>query len=174
MFEIEVEVTLRPKVSRPVCLGVRRPSGTRNQFYFSLEIFFRQLQVCNFVAPSLTRGQALPEQSFLGRSPSELWALFYCLIWDSPNLEGQVPIFIYPRNRVAQLYPRALGTLYVASYNSQGCGGGILTRPHIGKIMFDWYNDCLNVVNDGNHLRELRNSVSHSSYLESLNSEIPV
>jgi hypothetical protein len=24
----------------------------------------------------------------------------------SPNLEGQVPIFISPRNRVAQLYPR--------------------------------------------------------------------
>jgi hypothetical protein len=26
-----------------------------------------------------------------------------------PNLEGQVPVFISPRNRVAQLYPRALG-----------------------------------------------------------------
>jgi hypothetical protein len=33
----------------------------------------------------------------------------YCLIWDSPNLEGQVPVFISPRNRVAQLYPSALG-----------------------------------------------------------------
>jgi hypothetical protein len=29
---------------------------------------------------------------------------------------------------VAQLYPRALGSLLVASYDSQGCGGGILTR----------------------------------------------
>jgi hypothetical protein len=29
---------------------------------------------------------------------------------------------------VAQLYPRALGSLYVASYDSQGYGGGILTR----------------------------------------------
>jgi hypothetical protein len=28
-------------------------------------------------------------------------------IWDSPNLEGQVPVFtsIFPRNKVAQLYP---------------------------------------------------------------------
>jgi hypothetical protein len=26
--------------------------------------------------------------------------IFYCLIWDSPNLEGQVPVFISPRNRV--------------------------------------------------------------------------
>jgi hypothetical protein len=113
---LEVEVNLRPTVSRPVCLGVRRPSGTCDQFFFLFEISFRQLRVCYFVAPSLTRGQvcnllyncfwALPEQSLLGRSPSELTALIYCLIWDSPNLEGQVPLFISPRNRVAQLYPR--------------------------------------------------------------------
>jgi hypothetical protein len=31
-------------------------------------------------------------------------------IWDSSNLEGKVPVFIYPRNRVAQLYPQALGS----------------------------------------------------------------
>jgi hypothetical protein len=115
----EVEVNLRPTVSRPVCLGVRRPSGTRDQFFFLLEIFFKQLRVCYFVAPSLTRGRvcnllyncfwAFPEQSLLGRSPSELTAIFYCLISDSPNLEGQVLVFISPRNRVVQLYPRALG-----------------------------------------------------------------
>jgi hypothetical protein len=32
----EVEDNLRPTVSRPVCLGVRRPSGTRDQFLFLL------------------------------------------------------------------------------------------------------------------------------------------
>jgi hypothetical protein len=97
---------------------VRRPSGTRDQFFFLLEISFRLLRVCYFVAPSLTRGRvcnllyncfwSLPEQSLLGQSPSELTTIFYCLIWDSPNLEGQVPVFISPRNRVAQLYPREL------------------------------------------------------------------
>jgi hypothetical protein len=30
--------------------------------------------------------------------PQNSTAIFYCLIWDSPNLEGQVPIFISPRN----------------------------------------------------------------------------
>jgi hypothetical protein len=30
----EVEVKLRPTVSRPICLGVRRPSGTCDQSFF--------------------------------------------------------------------------------------------------------------------------------------------
>jgi hypothetical protein len=72
---------------------------------------------------------AMPEQSLSGPSPAELKTLFYCLIWDSPNLEGQVPVFISPRNRVAQVYPRALG-----SYDdSQGYGGGIIIRLHTGR-----------------------------------------
>jgi hypothetical protein len=40
-------------------------------------------------------------------------------IRDSANLEGQVSVFISPRNRVAQLYPQALSSLSVASYDSQ-------------------------------------------------------
>jgi hypothetical protein len=70
--------------------------------------------------------------SLSGSSPEELMTAFYCHIWDSPNLEGQVPVFISPRNRVAKLYPRALGSLFVASYDSQGYGGGILTLLHTG------------------------------------------
>jgi hypothetical protein len=55
--DFEVEVKLQPTVSRPVCLGVRRPSGTHDQFFFLLDdIFLRQLQVCYFVAPCLTKG----------------------------------------------------------------------------------------------------------------------
>jgi hypothetical protein len=41
---------------------------------------------------------------------------------------GPGPVFISPRNRVAQLYPRALGSLSVASYDSQGYGADILSR----------------------------------------------
>jgi hypothetical protein len=55
--EVEVEVNLRHTVSRPVCLGVRRPSGIRDQCFFLLEISFRQLRICYFVAPSLTIGR---------------------------------------------------------------------------------------------------------------------
>jgi hypothetical protein len=34
-----------------------------------------------------------------------------------PNLEGQVPVFIFLGDRVAQLYPQALGSVFVASYD---------------------------------------------------------
>jgi hypothetical protein len=64
----EVEVHLRPTVRRPVCPAVRHPSGTRDQFFFLLEISFKQLRLCYFVAPSLTRerGCNLLVQLFLG------------------------------------------------------------------------------------------------------------
>jgi hypothetical protein len=51
--EVKVKVTLRPTVS----LGVWPPSGSRVQFFFLLDIFFRHSRVCYFVTPSLTRGQ---------------------------------------------------------------------------------------------------------------------
>jgi hypothetical protein len=58
----------------------------------------------------------LPEQTLSDPSHAELTTTFYCLIYHSPNLEGQVPVFISSRNRVAQLYPQALGSLFVASW----------------------------------------------------------
>jgi hypothetical protein len=35
---------------------------------------------------------------------------------------------------MAQLYPRALGYRFVASYDWQSYGGGILTRLHTGHF----------------------------------------
>jgi hypothetical protein len=126
---VELEFFLRPTVSRPVSLGIGPPFGTLDQI-LSCSSFFWQLRRCAVNASSLTRKRVcnlllncfwvLPEQSHVSRSPTELMAISYCLIWDSPNLEGQVPVFISPRNRVAQIYPRALGSLSVASYDSRG------------------------------------------------------
>jgi hypothetical protein len=45
--------------------------------------------------------------------------IFLSQIRDFLKLEGQVHVFMSPRNRVAQLYPQALGSLFVASYDSQ-------------------------------------------------------
>jgi hypothetical protein len=137
--ELEVKLSYdRRSVAQPILV-----SGSHLELM--TRFFFQswQLRVSWYGAPSLTRGWiystlvncfwALPEHSLSGPSPAETMTIFYCLIWDSPNLEGQVPKFISPRNRVAQLYPRALDSLFVASYDSQGYGGGILTRLHASK-----------------------------------------
>jgi hypothetical protein len=46
-------------------------------------------------------------------------------IRNSPNLEGQIPVFISPTNRATQLYIQAPGSLFIVSYYSQGDVGGI-------------------------------------------------
>jgi hypothetical protein len=56
-------------------------------------------------------------------------------IRDSPNLEGQVPVFISTKNRVARLYPQAMDSLFVTSYDSQGYGGDIRPRLHKGSYL---------------------------------------
>jgi hypothetical protein len=70
-----------------------------------------------YVTSSLTRGwvcqlQLLPAlaSAVILRSKSHRTQDHILLfqIWDSPNLECQVPVYISPRNRVAQLYPRHL------------------------------------------------------------------
>jgi hypothetical protein len=50
----------------------------------------------------------------------------------TPNLEDQVLVFMSPSNGVAQLYPQAPGSLFVAFQDSQGYAGGILTHRHTG------------------------------------------
>jgi hypothetical protein len=54
---------------------------------------------------------------------------FYSHIQDSPNLEGQVPVFISPRISMARLY-----SLFIASYNTQGYSGDIRLPLHTGGL----------------------------------------
>jgi hypothetical protein len=63
-------------------------------------------------------------------------------IRDSPKLEDQVPVFISPRNRVAQLNSQALGSLFVASYGSLSLiTNGLLSFHFIFSIWYD--TDCI-------------------------------
>jgi hypothetical protein len=143
--EVKVKVMLWPTVSRRVYPAVKHPSGAQDQ----ISITVRQLQVCWCEAPSLTRGWicrlklllALASAIILGsESRGTHDHILQSHIRDSPNLEGQVPVFISPRNRVLQLYSQALGSLFVASYGSQDYGGGIWTRLHAGfwLQMLNW------------------------------------
>jgi hypothetical protein len=52
-----------------------------------------------------------------------------------PGTDFQVPVLLCSRNRVTQIYPRALGSLSVVSYDLQGYGGGILSRLHTGMFV---------------------------------------
>jgi hypothetical protein len=53
-------------------------------------------------------------------------------IRDSPNLESQTPVFIFPSYKLVRLHPQALGCFFAVSYDSQGCDGIIRTASRQG------------------------------------------
>jgi hypothetical protein len=79
-----------------------------------------------YVTSSLTRGWVCRLQLLLVLASAVILGseflgthdhILLSQISDSPNLQSQVPVYITPRNRVAQLYPQALDSLFV-SYDS--------------------------------------------------------
>jgi hypothetical protein len=106
-FEVEVEVALRLTVSQSVCISVELTVELVTRYYFlsegcCLEVAF--LFLWGALSDERTDLQ-FSVQSLNGPSRTESVIRLYGLIWDSPNLEGQIPLFISPKNRVAQLYP---------------------------------------------------------------------
>jgi hypothetical protein len=74
--------------------------------------------------------QAYANAVILGTEYCRTHDILLSQVRDSNNLEGQVPVFKSPKNRVSQLYPQALGFLFIASYDLQGYSGGIRTHLH--------------------------------------------
>jgi hypothetical protein len=96
---------------------------------------------CRYVTSSLTKGWVCRLQLLLVLVSSVILRsesrgthdqVLVSQIRDSPNLEGQVPVFISPWNRVARLYPQTLCSLFVASYDSKGYSTDIRPRLHKG------------------------------------------
>jgi hypothetical protein len=48
----------------------------------------------------------------------------------------EVLVFMSPSDSVAQLYPQSLGTIFVAFYHKQSCGGDIVTDLHSGTLLY--------------------------------------
>jgi hypothetical protein len=125
------------------CLGVRPPCGNHDQIFITVGHSWSS----HWVAPSRTSGlvcNLLVQFSISLRSKSHrthdnilLSHLrpYFTVSYEAPTtLRFQLPIIISPRKMVALLYPRALDPLFVASYNSQGYGGGILTRLYTSRV----------------------------------------
>jgi hypothetical protein len=116
--------------------------------------FFLQLNSCGngpHVTSSLTRGWVCRLQLLLVLASLVILSsesrgapdhILLSQIRESPNLKGQILVFISHRNRVAQLYTQALGSLFVAFYDSQGYGRGIRTRLHTFGFprWYSWYS----------------------------------
>jgi hypothetical protein len=123
-------------------------SGAQGQILITV----RQLRVCWCGAPSLTRERVCRLQLLLVLTSAVILGsesrgthdhILLSQIRDSSNLEDQVPVFISPRNRLAQLYSQTLDSRFLASYYSQGYGGGIRTRLHAevksqSQLLHDW------------------------------------
>jgi hypothetical protein len=122
----EVEVTSRLTVSQSICLGVEPTLGLVTWYYFLSEGCCLKVAVL-FPSDALCdkrTGLQLAVHSLNGLSHAELITIFYYLIWDSPILEGHVPVFWFPSNSQRQSHFTA-DSQYV-SVSSPLCG--CLTR----------------------------------------------
>jgi hypothetical protein len=88
--KVKVKAALWLTASQSICLGVKPNLGLLTRVFFSS---FSKLRSCLCGAPSLTRGRVCHLSVLVNK------------VYSSQSVKGQVPVFISPRNRVAQLYP---------------------------------------------------------------------
>jgi hypothetical protein len=126
---------------------------TANQFVLTVltsplrlttSIYFVQLNTCRYsphVTSCLTSGWVCRLQILLTLASLVILGseshgthdhIYWLRLETPPTWRARCPYLCPTQNRVAQLYPQALGSLFVVSYDSHGYGGGIPTRLHTG------------------------------------------
>jgi hypothetical protein len=129
-FKVKVKIMLRPTVSRPVCLRVKPHLEHKTRLLLSdswgfidVGAFSKERTGLSFTTVAGRRQRSHFRVLVLRVSGP------YFTVWELrlPKPGSQVSW-----KRVAQLYPHALGSHFVASYDSQGYDGGIRTRLHMG------------------------------------------
>jgi hypothetical protein len=128
---MELELFLRPTVSRPVRLGIGPPFGTLDQIISCSSFFVWQLRYSAFKAPSLTRERV-------------------CSLQCNHSLVRAVT----PNNHTLPSHLRLCSLTA-----RRDCDGSILTRPHTGKYAYVYLNtvtgaiafkiDCVYALEDG-------------------------
>jgi hypothetical protein len=120
--------------------GVPEVTNVRRPWYF----FMGLVHICTVNDDNINNNRKNSNFwviAFLSRL-YQIWSGFATVIFSqrkvvslvsNPHPGGLSPCIYVCQWRVVQLYPQALGSLFVAVYDLQGCDEGILTHLHTGK-----------------------------------------